>query len=45
MINVKTVVILNIFVEAYTFFRLHRWIESSKEHNLFEIEIYIYKIK
>ncbi len=33
---------VNIFVETVMllFFRIHRWIESSKEQHLFDIEIY-----
>ncbi len=35
----KTVVLHNIFVETWfiLFFKIHRWIESSKEQHLFEI--------
>ncbi len=38
----KTVVLHNIFVETWyiLFFRIHRWIESSKEQHLFEIAIF-----
>ncbi len=38
----KTVVLHNIFVETVIilFFRIHRWIESSKEQHLFEIETF-----
>ncbi len=39
----KTVLLPNIFVETvihFMFFRIHRWIESSKEQHLFKIEIF-----
>ncbi len=38
----RTVVLPNIFGETriYIFFRIHRWIESSKEQHLFEMEIF-----
>ncbi len=36
----KTVVLHNIFVWYILFFRIHRWIESSKEQHLFEIETF-----
>ncbi len=37
----KTVVLLNIFVETNIYILIILWwIESSKEHHLFEIEIY-----
>ncbi len=40
----KTLIIrtvLNIFVET-TFFRIFWWIETSKEHNLFDYFIYLF---
>ncbi len=40
----KTVVLTNIFVETDLFFRIHRWIESSKEQHFFKIEIFCYII-
>ncbi len=38
----KTVVLHNIFVETvmHYFFRIHRWIESSKDQHLLETEIF-----
>ncbi len=42
LLTLKTVVLLNIFVETMIFFplRILWWIESLKRLNLFEIEIF-----
>ncbi len=42
MLNIKTVVLLHIFMETDKFFfRIHGWIESSKEQHLFEIDLFL----